>query len=85
MAIPADVARQEKERFLQRVARLRATPEERARLLAGAAPFDYEAWAEEAGPAVPEELVEMEELLQEREADRQRNLAGEEGAGRPGA
>ena len=76
MSVPAEVARQVKERFLQRVARLRATPEERARILAAGTPFDYDAWLQEAGPAVPEELVEMEEILREREEERWRSIAG---------
>jgi hypothetical protein len=60
------------EHFEQTLARLRATPEERARVLAAASPFDYEAWVREAGPATAEELAEMEELLRAREAERQR-------------
>jgi hypothetical protein len=85
VAVPAEEAKQVKERFLQRVARLRATPEERARLLAASMPFDYDAWLREAGPAVPEELADMEEILREREEERRRSLAGEEGAVTPGA
>ncbi len=85
MAVPADEAEQVKERFLQRVARLRATPEERARLLGASAPFSYEAWLEEVGPAVPEELAEMEDRLREREEERQRSVGGEEGAVNPAA
>jgi hypothetical protein len=85
MTVPADVPKKEKERFLERVARLRATPEERARILAAGTPFDYDAWLEEAGPAVPEELAEMEELLREREEERRGSLTGEEEAQRPGA
>jgi hypothetical protein len=70
------VERTERERgeesFEQKLARLRAAPEERARVLAAASPFDYEAWVREAGPATLEELAEMEELLRGREAERQR-------------
>ena len=85
MPVPAEEARQVKERFLQRVARLRATPEERARILAAGTPFDYDSWLQESGPAVPEELAEMEEILREREEERQRSLSGEQGGGRPSA
>ena len=34
-------------------------------------PFSFEAWERIAPPASPEELAEMEELLAEREAERQ--------------
>jgi hypothetical protein len=66
------------EAFEQKLARLRATPEERAQLLASSAPFDYEAWIQEAGPATPEELAEMEEFLRGREVERQESLAQDE-------
>jgi hypothetical protein len=66
------------ETFEQQLACLRATPEERARVLALGSPFDYEAWLLEAGPALIEELAEMEEFLRGREAERQRGLAREE-------
>jgi hypothetical protein len=85
MTVPAKVARRVRERFLERIARLRATPEERARILVAGTPFDYDAWLQEAGPAVPKELEEMEELLREREAERGRSLAGEDVPGTPGA
>jgi len=70
MIVSPEAVRQEQERFVQRVARLRASSAERARILAAGTPFDYDDWLREAGPAVPEELVEMEELLREREAER---------------
>lgn len=80
MAIP--IKRTERERreetFEQKLARLWAITEERARLLASAPPFDYDAWMREAGPATPQELAEMEEFLREREEERLRSLAGEE-------
>jgi hypothetical protein len=60
--------------FEAKLAALRATPAERARVLASAAPFDYEAWAGEVGPTTVEELTEMEEFLCEREAERRRSL-----------
>jgi hypothetical protein len=69
------------ESFEQKLARLRATPAERARVLAAASPFDFEAWVREAGPATPDELAEMEDLLRAREAERQRSLAHEEEPG----
>ena len=80
MAIPTE--RRERERreqtFEQKLAHLRATPEERARILASRPPFDYGAWEREAGPATPEELAEMEEFLRQREEERLRSLASEE-------
>jgi len=78
MAMRAEQIEQERERFKQKIARLRASPAERARILAAGTPFDYEAWVREAGPAAPEELAEMEEFLREREEERQRSLAFEE-------
>jgi hypothetical protein len=74
MATPPDPMKKERERFARKLARLRASPEERAQILTGPV-FDYEAWVQKAGPAKPEELVEMEGLLREREEDRQRSLA----------
>jgi hypothetical protein len=72
MAESTEPTKQEQERFERKIARLRATQEERARILAAGPPFDYEAWVREAGPAKAEELAEMEEFLREREAERQR-------------
>jgi hypothetical protein len=72
--------------FEQKLARLRATPAERASILESSPPFDYEVWVREAGPATPEELAEMEEFLGEREEERRQSLAGEEEQrARPGA
>jgi hypothetical protein len=59
-------------------AHLRATPEERARILSALPPFECEAWFREAGPPTPEELAELEEFLRERAEERQRSLACEE-------
>jgi hypothetical protein len=78
MAVPAERTERSEKTFEQKLARLRATPEERARLVAAGRPFDYEEWVREAGPATPEELAEMEEFLHEREEERQRSLASEE-------
>jgi hypothetical protein len=55
-------------------AHLRATPEERARLLAAARPFDLEAWQRHAVPPTPEELADLEEFLRELEEMRRYNL-----------
>jgi hypothetical protein len=83
MAIPAERAERERgdESFEQRLARLRATPEERAQIIASASPFDDESWVRERGAASPEELVEMEEFLRERDRERERSLAREQGLG----
>jgi hypothetical protein len=75
MAEPRELTEPERERFEKKIARLRATPEERTRLLAAHTPFDYDTWLQEAGPPVPEELAEMEEILREREEERRRSLA----------
>jgi hypothetical protein len=68
MAIPIEQTERTftEETFKQRLARLRASPEERARILASSLPFDYDAWVREAGPPTSEELIEMEEFLRER-------------------
>jgi hypothetical protein len=80
MAVPMEQTGSERaeEAFEERLARLRATPEERAHFLASSQPFDYEAWAREAGPATDEELAEMEEFLRGRDEERRRSLASEE-------
>jgi hypothetical protein len=78
MIARADLVEREGERLERLLARPRATPEERARIVASVPPFDYDAWAREAGPPTPDELAEMEELLQEREEERQRSLECEE-------
>jgi len=75
VAEPRELTRAEVERFERKIARLRATPEERARILSSGTPFDYEAWLREAGPPKPEELAEMEEFLRERNEERERSLA----------
>jgi hypothetical protein len=58
---------------------LQATTEERARILAGASPFDAEVWRQGAVPPTPEELADLEEFLREREEMRQQSLARERG------
>jgi hypothetical protein len=78
MPLPPEVAEREKERFLKRVAQLRASSEEQERLLSASAPFDWNDWLQDAKPATSEELAEMEEFLQEREEERRRSLAAEE-------
>jgi hypothetical protein len=80
MAEPTELTLEERVRFEQKIARLRATPEERARILSEGTPFDFEAWLREAGPPKPEELVEMEDSLRERRTERQTSLASEEEA-----
>lgn len=60
------------ETFEQKIAHLRATPEERAWIAASKPPFDFDAWMQEAGPASLEELAELEEFLREREEERVR-------------
>lgn len=79
MSRPAELTKRERERFERKIARLRATPEERAKILGAGKPFDYEDWVREAGPAVPEELAEMEEFLREREEERRRSPETEPG------
>jgi hypothetical protein len=59
------------------LAHLVATPEERATFLAGLAPFDTEAWMRTVTPPTPEELVDLEDFLQEREDLRRQSLARE--------
>lgn len=55
-------------------AHLRATAEERARILSALVPFDVEAWRREVTPATRDELAALEEFLLERDEDRQRSL-----------
>jgi hypothetical protein len=57
---------------------LRATPQERAHLLAAALPFDVEAWRRDAVPPTPEELADLEDFLQEREEMRRYSLEREQ-------
>ena len=42
-------------------------------------PFDDQEWDRIAGPPVPEELTEMEELMRLRDAEREASLAREAG------
>jgi hypothetical protein len=58
-------------------AHLRATPQERARILAAVRPFDMEAWLRDAVPPTPEELADLEDFLREREEMRQYSLERE--------
>src|SRR5712692_635601 len=51
----------------------------RARLFHGAALFRLADWQREAAPATPAELAEMEELLRERDAEREASLTREAG------
>ena len=55
-------------------AHLRATPEERTRVLSALTPFDCEAWRREVTPATPEDLAAVEEFLQLREEDRRQSI-----------
>jgi hypothetical protein len=73
-----ETAKIEIERFRKRIEKLRASPAERERILAAARPFDYEAWAAEAGPASAEELADMEAFLRERTEERERWRASQE-------
>jgi hypothetical protein len=63
----------ENEALLKRIADRRAPKEHLDHILATTPPFDYGAWVEEAGPPLPEELAEMEDLLAEREVERERS------------
>jgi hypothetical protein len=78
MAMPAELAKQEQEDFEEKLARLQASPEERARILAVGRPFDAEAWLRHAVPATAEELAELEEFLREREQMRRYDLQRQE-------
>lgn len=74
MAIEPEVADSKAMAEDRLLAQMRATPEERARLLAAAQPFDVEAWLRNAAPPSPEELADLEEFLLEREELRRRSL-----------
>ena len=56
----------------------RATPEERARLLADAPPFDAEAWQRNIAPPTPEELADLDDFLRELDEMRQHDLKRQE-------
>ncbi|HET6382761.1 MAG TPA: hypothetical protein VFJ58_05160 [Armatimonadota bacterium] len=62
-----------------RLRQLQYTPEERARILCGAEPFDLAKWKAEAPPASEEELAEMEEFLKDREREREISLERDTG------
>ena len=59
--------------------RIQYTPEERARRFRRTSPFRLADWQQEAPPATPEELAEMEEFLRHRDAEREASLAKEAG------
>ena len=73
MAMPKELKEQERKERPR--PQLRATPDEITRLVADTPPFDFDAWMAEAGPGdwTPEDEVEMQEWLAEREAMRQRS------------
>jgi hypothetical protein len=58
-------------------AHLRATPQERARILLAVLPFDVESWRRDAVPPTPEELADLEDFLREREEMRRYSLEHE--------
>lgn len=62
MALPKDE--------LEVFADVKATPEERARILAGARPFDAEKWRRNTLPPTAEELADLEHFLSELDAIR---------------
>lgn len=77
MPISQEEIQEIEERFLNRIAALRATPEEREKTFARVQPFDYREWLTATGPAKPEELAEMEEFLRRREDEREQYYAWE--------
>lgn len=62
----------------QPFAHLRATAEERMRILSALTPFDCEAWRRGVPPATPEDLAAVEAFLQMREEDRRQSLDRDE-------
>jgi hypothetical protein len=74
MAVETKMGRGEPVEQKQPFAHLRATPEELARLLAAAQPFDVESWQRGKVPPTPEELADLDEFLREREDMRQLDL-----------
>ena len=69
---------EEEERFRKRMNEIRSRPEVRAdreRILASGKRFNYSEWVNEAGPAKPEELAEMEKFLRRREEEREQYYA----------
>ncbi len=58
-------------------AHLRATSEERARILTAAPAFDVEAWGRDRVSPTPEELADLEDFLRELEEMRQSGLERE--------
>jgi hypothetical protein len=54
---------------------VRATDEERDRILGAAPPFDADSWMRGEVPPSPEELADLDAFLREREALRQLSLA----------
>jgi hypothetical protein len=71
MAIRERVGAGERDQDQRSLARLRATPEERARILASTVPFDAEVWQRGAVLPTPEELDDLEDFLREHEEARQ--------------
>jgi hypothetical protein len=59
-------------------AHLRATAEERARILSALTPFDCERWRREVTPATPADLAALEAFLQMREEDRRQSIEQEQ-------
>ena len=55
------------------------TPAQVAGLSAGRPPFSYSVWKRKVRPATPQELVEWEEFLQQRSAERETDIAREAG------
>jgi hypothetical protein len=58
-------------------AHLRATAEERERIASARPPFDIALWQRDTVSPAPEEIVDLEEFLQEREAMRRYSLEHE--------
>jgi hypothetical protein len=74
MAIKARQGRRRDVKAEQPFADLRATAEERARLLASAMPFDNSAWMKGAVSPTPEELSDLKDFLREREEMRRSSI-----------
>jgi hypothetical protein len=74
MAVPTEPTKPEHREapFEEKIAHLRATPEEIARLVGNTPPFDFDTWMDEArsGDWTPEDEAEIQEWLAEREAMR---------------
>ena len=77
MPLSDDERKAMEERFLQRIQRLKATPEELAQRFANARVFNYDEWVRHSRPATPEELEDMEEFLRELYEERSATLRSE--------